>query len=142
MQNSTIYHISIIQAILSCCGDFVAQCILVRTTQSLSPTFPIIYFIFFKNIPLLDCVGVQYPSRDHSFNISNRFPRSAVRQPTFFFHLLMITLQFIASISYLDRRNECRPRIRCTRTIRSFRPEQHTVYHQSRHVDDRECMLS
>ena len=50
-------------------------------------TVPIIKFIF-KDISLLDRVGLQYPCRDHSFNISNRFLRSTVRQHIFI-HLLI-----------------------------------------------------
>jgi hypothetical protein len=53
MQNN---HISIIQAIGFACCDSVALCILVRSTDD---AFQVIYLKIFKDIPLLDCVGLQ-----------------------------------------------------------------------------------
>ena len=47
--------------------DFITQFILVRTTDN-AYLFQFIHLIF-KDTPLLDCVGLQHPRRDHSCNL-------------------------------------------------------------------------
>jgi hypothetical protein len=52
-----------------------------------------------KDIPLLDCVASKHPRRDHSFNISNRFPRSVMTvSQSIFVHFLPLAT-WIANIT-------------------------------------------
>ena len=56
--------------VFGCC-DLIGQFILVRTSDK---SFSFIYSIF-KDTPLLDCVGLQYPCCYHSFNVGIRILR-------------------------------------------------------------------
>ena len=62
------HHRVVIQGILFACYDMTAQLILVRTTVD-CPLFNL-FIETFKDIPLLDCVGSQYPCCDRSFSLS------------------------------------------------------------------------
>ena len=59
---------NIARSVLYGCCDFIAQSILVRTTEQCL-SIPFIYLIF-KDTPLLDCVGLQHPCGDHSLHFS------------------------------------------------------------------------
>ena len=68
-QLSFQYCLFLVQPVVFCCCDFIAQSILVRTADV--PYHYSLYISkFFKDIPLLDCMELQYPRRDHSFNFS------------------------------------------------------------------------
>jgi hypothetical protein len=79
VQNNDIkmaYSFSISQITVFGCCDFIAQCILVRTSDNAYLSIRFNYLIF-KDTPLLDRVELQYPCRDHSFNVSIGILRSA-----------------------------------------------------------------
>ena len=56
------YRLDFVDSTLFGCCDFISQSILVRTANNTLS-------VYFKDTPLLDRVGSQYPRRDHSFNL-------------------------------------------------------------------------
>jgi hypothetical protein len=84
VDNTVLYRLSILEATLLGCCDFIAQSILVRTTDD-AYSFSLFIQIF-KDIPLLDCMASKYPYRDHSLNVNNCFLRFVSQ--SIFVHLL------------------------------------------------------
>jgi hypothetical protein len=94
------YHLAIGQITLFGCCDFIAQCILVRTSDNAYPQF--IHLIFnLKDISLLDCVELQYLRCDHSHDLRIRLLRSVNLFDS------LTDLNLTAHISYVDNGYRC-----------------------------------
>ena len=121
------------QAMLFACSDFICQFILVSTHEWRCLVFNLFIGIF-KDIPLLDCMGLQYPCYNCSFNLNIHIPRSVNLSS-----LLTHWFQLISSSS-LDSGRFCSC-VRCTwRTVKYLNscPEQSVGCDWSRRVHDRE----
>lgn len=73
LADSAVFPLYLILTTLVACCDFISQFILVRMDHT--QAYPFLIRANCQDLPLLDCVGLQCSSCDHSFNLSIRILR-------------------------------------------------------------------